>query len=164
MLMADSGPGHIARQLVQLQRQRQTLLARHAPIPLDLLLQCALRSHGVNQSKAMPPTSAGRVNPRNSERGIANASRKRQRTGAVQKLAPTSMALVVAKRFGLRQSSGAFSACGGAKRIRRSPLNRLLRLAEPRSAFDLILFPCLPQPLTQYSVCECLGHKANRPA
>lgn len=48
ILPADTFTCYVAGQLVQLQRNTKALLARHAPITLNLLGQCAVRSHIVS--------------------------------------------------------------------------------------------------------------------
>ncbi len=49
---------HVAGQLMQTQRNGQALLAGHKAITLNLLLQCAVRTH-VTRIKSVSDNSAG---------------------------------------------------------------------------------------------------------
>jgi len=57
---------------------------------------------------SLEPGGAGANRPGYDEDSVRAGREKRQRTGAVQKLAPARTGQLVAKRLGLRQSSGAF--------------------------------------------------------
>jgi hypothetical protein len=47
ILSADAFTRYVAGQLVQLQRNAKALLARHAPVTLNLPVQCCCRRHGL---------------------------------------------------------------------------------------------------------------------
>lgn len=45
MLVTNAFARYVAGKLVQLKRERQTLLTRHLPVPPDLFQHCVLRRH-----------------------------------------------------------------------------------------------------------------------